>query len=188
MALALLLPARKRKDAVEVAVFNATLAGRAAAAKAGALAAEREFAEAIQAKRASLFGPTIKRRIVSTADIRRAESVARSYGSALRVAEEAGASAGDAVKVTAYRLDRIAATENAHAFNAAKTEDVEWRATAAGVLLMRTWDATLDRQTCEVCEGLDGTSVRVGESFAGGIEPGDVHPFCRCVETISAVN
>lgn len=43
------------------------------------------------------------------------------------------------------------------------------------------WSATLDRGTCPVCWGLDGTMVPIGKEFPGGERPGDVHPSCRCM-------
>jgi hypothetical protein len=78
-------------------------------------------------------------------------------------------------------LDRIAATENAHAFNAereiaareldaAPSRDGEW---------MKVWDALLDSHTCPICRSADGTIVSLYEAFPLGM-PGGVHPYCRC--------
>jgi len=192
VALALLLPTRKR-DGIEVGVFTATLAGRIDASNAGISAAAREVNEAIRGELpVGLFGldKHAAGYVAEAVDIRRAQAVARSYGEALAKTEatEKAASIAEAAKQQAYRLERIAATENAQAFNAAKTLEVERRAERAGVVLMKTWDATLDKRTCDVCSGLDGTSVRVGESYPGGQEPGSAHAMCRCTETISAVH
>jgi len=192
VALALLLPTRKR-DGIEVGIFTATLAGRVDASNAGLSAAAREVRDAVRGELpVGLFGESKHAAgyIAEAVDIRRAQAVARSYGEALAKAEatEKAASIAEAARQQAYRLERIAATETAQAFNTAKTHEVERRAERAGIVLMKTWDASLDKRTCSVCSGLDGTSARVGESYPGGQEPGSVHSYCRCTETISALH
>lgn len=45
--------------------------------------------------------------------------------------------------------------------------------------LFRLWSAVLDRKTCPVCHGLDGTMVPMGKKFHAGEAP--LHIRCRCV-------
>lgn len=80
-------------------------------------------------------------------------------------------------------IERIAATENAHAFNAER--DVAAQELLAATTTrdkgewMKVWDALLDARTCPICRSADGTIVSLHESFPLGM-PGGVHPFCRC--------
>lgn len=83
---------------------------------------------------------------------------------------------------TAHHVDRIAATENAQAFN-----DERVRASSTfqlgTVVVTKLWDSTLDARTCPICESLDGQIVPVAADFTHGgrvVVPGRVHPFCRC--------
>lgn len=89
-----------------------------------------------------------------------------------------------AVRGAARKLESdftaVASTENSTAFNAER----RMVASTAEVQMLRVWDAELDKLTCEICFGLDGTIVGMGESFPGGVSPGGVHPRCRCVDLI----
>jgi hypothetical protein len=83
---------------------------------------------------------------------------------------------------TAHHVERIAATENAKAFN-----DERVRASSTfqlgTVVVTKLWDSTLDARTCPICESLDGQIVPVAADFTYGgraVVPGRVHPFCRC--------
>lgn len=86
-----------------------------------------------------------------------------------------------------FMLRRAAATEVAHAFGEQREEDSRALAySPLAVLLLKMWDATLDRRACSVCSGLDGQLQVLGFDFVGG-SPGGVHPNCRCVSVL-AVN
>jgi predicted aldo/keto reductase-like oxidoreductase len=77
-----------------------------------------------------------------------------------------------------------AATEVAHAFNDERerqTDEVSKAYTAPFVI--KVWDATLDKRTCNVCARRDGTLQFIGLSFHDD-GPGKVHPNCRCVSVL----
>lgn len=104
-------------------------------------------------------------------------------------APSAAAIPGDAADRNDHRLRRIAATENAKAFQDAREEGTDWVAEQHGEAtwfpgMFKQWDATLDRGTCGVCRDLDGQIRPFGFDFEGGQEPGYVHPMCRCVEAV----
>lgn len=85
------------------------------------------------------------------------------------------------------RARRIAVTEMARAYNDEHDEGVGWIAETYAdetwlVGVLRRWDATLDARTCTRCAGMDGTVLPIGMSF--GVEPGYVHPWCRCIDTL----
>lgn len=182
---------RDKADAIEVGLFEAILKSRVEAANAGASAAARdlravEFRDPAVSLPLHAAGSPIA--TATTADITMAERAARGYGKAIRAELRDGATIREAVQEKRWVLDKIAATENAQAFNEARREEVR-RATSGEVaLLMRTWDATLDSRVCADCEGLDGTSIPFDGAYPGGLDPGDVHPNCRCIETISTVH
>jgi hypothetical protein len=46
----------------------------------------------------------------------------------------------------------------------------------------RRWDAQLE--ACKDCDAHDGEVTGIDEGFAGGDEPGAMHPHCLCVDTI----
>lgn len=116
----------------------------------------------------------------------RAAVAAAGYTAAVGTESKALADAGisnpvrAAAKANAYRLDRIAATENATAFNDARSETIRASAKAAGIKLYEVWDATLDKRTCPECSSRDGTVADERGEFAGGARPGWVHVGCRC--------
>lgn len=76
------------------------------------------------------------------------------------------------------RLATLAITENSAAYNEQR------RAIAHGLAerfdLVEIWDAQLDQATCQECWGMDGEMALVGQGFASGLAPGNVHPRCRC--------
>jgi hypothetical protein len=73
------------------------------------------------------------------------------------------------------RLDRIAATETASAFNDERRRLVRDEPLPLGTF--RVWSAVLDRATCVFCFQKDGETRGAGETF--GASP-PVHPNCRC--------
>lgn len=88
-----------------------------------------------------------------------------------------------AAKSTDAHIDRIAATENSQAFNGERRAGAP---TTGNVYTV--WDSTLDERTCEVCAAMDGQRVHAAEPFryAGRIvDPGHVHPNCRCLFHLS---
>ncbi len=85
-----------------------------------------------------------------------------------------------------YRTRRTATTEAARAFADARDEGMGWQAEqhadrAWMPLILKTWDATLDARVCPRCARLAGTTRPWGIPFPGGLEPGYVHPGCRCL-------
>jgi SPP1 gp7 family putative phage head morphogenesis protein len=89
-----------------------------------------------------------------------------------------------ATAATRGSIERIAATESSEAFSAGRTRAAK---TVTESELMRVWDASLDKRTCDVCSGADGKVVGVNEPFPAG-EPGAVHAFCRCGWTLTKVS
>lgn len=78
-------------------------------------------------------------------------------------------------------LQRLAATENATAFNQARLAAV---AHVTGAVLR--WDATLDSKTCGDCRELDGTESPAARGFVvpstgQHVYHAPLHPHCRCV-------
>lgn len=86
-----------------------------------------------------------------------------------------------ATAATQGSLRRIAVTESAEAYGSGRAKVL--RAQPRIIRLLRVWDATLDKRTCPICRGADGTIVGARESFPDG-EPGAVHPWCRCTYTL----
>lgn len=188
-ALALLL--RSRKRAVGAAVERGVDLAHAAEALLPefrrAIIGARQLSRAaaitrLQKEAASLNVELGRYRTIlapqSAIDSYRATTTAKSYvkrwvrnahGETL---EEQAAAADTA---TFGSLKRIAVTESADSFNAAR-EAVIRRATTLD--LWKIWDAVLDERTCDVCEGLHGTSVPAGQAFPDGDPP--IHPWCRC--------
>lgn len=86
-----------------------------------------------------------------------------------------------------YRLRRIAATENAQAYSAEHAAAATWvaqtyRGAFAGAY--RRWEAILDKAVCNICRSMDGQLAPLDGPFMNGWEPGNVHPFCRCFDTL----
>lgn len=84
----------------------------------------------------------------------------------------------DAAEAIKHRVDTIAATESAEAFNAARARTFLTAGLDPDVLL--EWSAVLDRMTCALCASLHGELAPIGASFRG-YHPGAVHPRCRCI-------
>lgn len=88
-----------------------------------------------------------------------------------------------------HRLRRIAATEVPQAYSeehaaradqiAVQHADAKWL-----VLLVKCWDATLDRKLCAVCRDMNRRWAVVGTKFKGGLLPGSVHAHCRCQDSL----
>lgn len=83
-----------------------------------------------------------------------------------------------------FMLRRTAATEVAHAFNDERERQTDEVSKAYAVpFIVKAWDATLDKRTCNVCARRDGTLQFIGLSFPDD-GPGKVHPNCRCVSVL----
>lgn len=110
----------------------------------------------------------------SIQDIRLANRYADRLGQlAIRSLGEPGA-----IRDIDNRLATIAITENSTAFNAQRQVIAE--SIAERFDLVEIWDATLDQLTCPDCWGMNGEVAIVGQGFASGLQPGSVHPRCRC--------
>lgn len=79
---------------------------------------------------------------------------------------------------TDARIRRIIATETSRAYS-----DVV-REAAGEHKLVRVWNSVLDSKTCSFCRNMDGEETLPGQPFKGGIEPGWVHPSCRCLSEL----
>lgn len=79
-----------------------------------------------------------------------------------------------AIALEDYRLRRVAATEIPQAYSRLHYEIDPGEGWAI------RWDATLDLKLCQICRGMHGEIVPVGQPFSDGLVPGDVHPNCRC--------
>ena len=88
--------------------------------------------------------------------------------------------ATEAAKALSARLDTIAITESAKAFNEARQAAADRIEPARDMVIIKRWDAELDNRTCDFCGAQDGKVVLASDSFSGG-DPGEVHPRCRCV-------
>lgn len=169
----MLAPNRFRNDDFAESVLIA----RAESARAGIAAAEARL-EAIRIEAVEV------ERLDVLAESARANSIATRFSSWLNTStpELAEMTAKDAAKLVQARVDRIAATESARAFNEGLLEEARQTATTKHVVLYRVWNAYAD--ACPICEELNGTRTGLFESFPGGDEPGRVHPRCRCVADI----
>lgn len=108
-----------------------------------------------------------------------------------------GESPTRAVDLAAERLDgrarRIAATEVPQAYNDAHRREAERSGAALNdtatsvALIVRRWDAILDVRTCPECRSHDGEVTPLGRAFDGGDEPGTIHPWCRCIDTVITI-
>lgn len=122
----------------------------------------------------------------------RAATAAKSYASAWGAT--AVTKADEWTRETAHqitdsveaRLDRIIATETSDAFQKERAsfeaEVVKRHKTEKWFpALIKAWDARLDGGRCALCSRRSLGIRPWGVSFAGGNEPGTVHPNCRCV-------
>lgn len=79
---------------------------------------------------------------------------------------------------TDSRIQRIVTTETSRAYS-----DVI-REAATGYNLVRVWNSVLDAKTCKVCREMDGEETLPGKPFKDGMEPGWIHPSCRCLSNL----
>lgn len=116
---------------------------------------------------------------VAASDAARAARAARSLGDRAVRLLRGGESASSVRRALTPALELVAATENADAYNGERGRVADGAGTVTQIL--KVWDAVLDKRTCSVCRGLDGTIVALGESF--GLEQ-PAHPRCRCTFTL----
>ena len=198
--------ARKSHDIVAATVLDI----RAAARTQGAV----RFGAEIAAAGASIPLPDLKP--PTDLDRLAAERAARGYSDALIkeaqewFAEHDKAQADPVLRADAAYLESIAATETSAAFNdertriekalAAENEDSSW-----WPFLTKTWCCDLEtahrarrlgKKTrsgravsgpCPTCRALDKKTLGWGTDWPGGVEPGDVHPNCRCFVRFAAI-
>jgi HK97 family phage portal protein len=81
-------------------------------------------------------------------------------------------------EATEQRAKLIASSETAQAFQFANYQAAE----ATGLTLNRTW-LTAPEGPCPVCEPLNGYTIRFEAHYPDDVEPGFIHPGCRCTET-----
>ena len=183
-----------RRAAVDLreAVAAIVLQGRTDARRAGLQRLRAELAQAERELRIDLRAPPAND---GQEDAGLAQSAAESYVATWRAAltvavmrwqdgtpQKALRTAHDS---QGHRLDRIAATETAQAYNAAHDEGAGWvaeqhRDARWMPLIVKRWDATLDKRLCPTCRDMHGRLAVIGMSFTGGKLPGHVHPRCRC--------
>jgi F like protein len=87
-------------------------------------------------------------------------------------------------RLLGLRADMIAETEVAMAENAGLREFWQQQV-ERGTLsqdAMRRWNASAS--SCPICTELDGTDVRLDESFPGGFDGPPAHPFCDCTQDL----
>ncbi len=77
----------------------------------------------------------------------------------------------DIVDVPDWRLNMIARTEMAFAFN---TANLRYQ-TMAGYSKF-SWSAVMDNRTCSICAGRNGNTYDISD-----IDPPPAHPNCRCI-------
>lgn len=95
----------------------------------------------------------------------------------------------DVLRALDFRIDRIATTETARAYNDEHDEgvgyafkdqqDAEWLPA-----VLKRWDSTLDRAVCSTCKDHDGELEPIGIKFDNDDEPAEVHANCRCQDQL----
>jgi hypothetical protein len=170
-------------------VMPVILAAKGAARRVGAQRMQIEVESTSRGQRVTLSHDDHK--TTAAADRLAAERASREYSDAiLREAQSIidaanKAQASSLVSATDRALNEIAVNEVAHAFSderrrLEKAAKREHDGTNWFPLMVKYWDATLDRRTCPRCEKLDGKIRPWGVDFAGHTEP-PVHKRCRCV-------
>lgn len=92
--------------------------------------------------------------------------------------EQIGARIREAApELSKNRAWTIARTETADAYSRGAILAYQ----ESGVVEQVEWNATLDDKTSQVCQGLHGKRVDLGEAFAGGFAGPPAHPNCRSV-------
>ena len=187
-ALLLLWPGKRKPD-IRAIIERAALAGSIQSYRAGQVAAASTIARLSKeiGTDLELVGLPIPRGELAKRALAGAEHFADAFRDGMadkrEVADQFGprAAAKQVAEDEAYRLRRLAATENSVAFNEARQSEVEASVKRAGVdpkTVTRIWHAELD--ACEKCNVLNGDEAALNGSFPSGEEPGAVHANCRC--------
>lgn len=75
--------------------------------------------------------------------------------------------------------ERLAVTETVNAYNSFAMEGIkELNDEDPGYL--KRWNAAIDGRTCGACREYDGQTVKLNQSFKGGVKQPTLHPRCRC--------
>jgi len=119
----------------------------------------------------------------------RTVAIAAALSAVARGRDPSDAIAGSA-RLVRTRSDRTAETEAGQAYNDehfgalddAVQADESFAAALEEARIMREWSALAD--ACPSCAPLDGTRVGLPEPFPGGVEPGTMHPRCRCIAVL----
>ncbi len=88
-----------------------------------------------------------------------------------------------------YAIEEKATTQTAESF-AEERVQVERRVVHQNTganwlpLLVKMWDATLDKKTCPLCRDMNEQFRPFGMSFSGGRVPAVVHRRCRCIQVL----
>lgn len=109
----------------------------------------------------------------------------RSVLAAQRNGEDVAAAVSGSRDPLLSRIERTAETEAVRAYNdehLSRVRDLVASGDVEPDAVMREWSAEID--ACERCFPHHGEQVGINENFSGGDEPGDMHPRCRCYETI----
>ena len=162
------------------------VATRTTARRAGSQAMSREFA----AIRRSPLGANVPPLFFGAEDVTQedhdaAREIANNYAD--DVLARAGKEKSTAARIIAaltFRIDAIAATETAQQFNRQRARNEQnlrgqYLGTAWLPLLVKQWDATLDRRVCRVCAARHGKLRPIGLDWDGQ-SPGMTHVGCRC--------
>lgn len=170
-------------------VMPVILAAKGAARRVGAQRMQSEVEATARGQRVTLVHDEHK--VTAAADRLAAERASREYSDALlreaqRIIDAADrAQAYVLVSATDRALESISVNEVASAFSderrrLEKAAKREHGGTNWFPLMVKMWDATLDRRVCVRCERLHGKVRPWGVDFAGHSEP-PVHARCRCV-------
>ena len=99
-----------------------------------------------------------------------------------------GMTVGDVMKLLpfdAIRAQMVAITEITRMYaRSAQLAGEQLAKDFPGVRVIKTWHTNADDRVCKICKPLDGVSVKIKQSFKGGLggkylhPPG--HPRCRC--------
>jgi hypothetical protein len=120
-----------------------------------------------------------------------AKEIATLYEKRATVAIERseGRSVSARAALPVYAVEEKAATQTAEAFaderaRAEKRLVTRYSGTNWLPVLVKIWDATIDRRTCATCREMDDQFRPLGLDFSGGRVPAIVHRKCRCVQVL----
>jgi putative hemolysin len=114
-------------------------------------------------------------------DRMRAEAATRAYRARLARETKEAETANAARREAKPSLDRMVISETAQSFNDGIVEEARAVAEETGLEYERVWRAEGD--ACEICAGLDGETIPLGEDFPDG-QPGSIHPNCQCTDEV----